>query len=277
MKRFAPAKINLCLDVISKRKDGYHDLEIIMQTISLYDEIELEKAEKIALECDKPHIPTDCRNTAFRAAEEFFLYTKISGGCQIKIKKIIPDGAGLGGGSSDAAEVILGLNSIYNTNLKEEEMLKIAAKIGADVPFFILKGTCVAEGIGEKLTKIENNTDPYIIIYKPDFSISTKWVYENLKLQKNDGNEKFETIKNALKSNDIKTLSRCLFNKLEDVSIYKYPEINMIKKQLEEYGAEGALMTGSGSAVFGIFADKNTAEKTLEKLKTKQVFLVKFI
>lgn len=276
MKCLAPAKINLALDVLRKREDGYHDLCMIMQTVSLYDEIDIERDFTISIDSNKKDIPLDNRNLAWKAAEAFFEYTKIDGGCKIYIKKVIPDGAGLGGGSSNAAQVILALNEIYNTELSSEEMQKIAVKIGADVPFFIVKGCCLAEGIGEILTPIENSADVFVLIYKPDFSISTKWVYENLNLQdKKQHNLKVDL--HLLKDKNNTFFKDKMFNVLEDVSVTKYPEISNIKTMLNDLGAEGAMMTGSGSAVFGIFTDETLAKKAFKTLKNNNVFLVKFI
>ncbi|MBR3604480.1 MAG: 4-(cytidine 5'-diphospho)-2-C-methyl-D-erythritol kinase [Candidatus Gastranaerophilales bacterium] len=275
MKYFAPAKINLSLDVIKKREDGYHELKMIMQTISLYDELDIEKNDIILLECNKKNIPVDKRNLVWKAAEEFFKYTKIKGGCKIYINKVIPDGAGLGGGSSDAATVLMVLNKIYETNLTKQELINIGVKIGADVPFFIIGGTCLAEGIGEKLTKIENKTNPYILVYKPDFSISTKWVYENLNLN-NKPYYNIDEIVDDL-SNNNKAFATKIFNYLEDVSIKKFNEIEHIKSLLKTNGADGVLMSGSGSSVFGIFFNENLAKKAFNKLKNNNVFLTKFI
>lgn len=270
----APAKINLSLDVMKKRSDGYHDLKMIMQTISLYDEIDIEKNNIISIESNKKNIPLDNRNLAWKAAELFFQYTGISGGCKIYITKNIPDGAGLGGGSSDAATVLIALNEIYNTNLLKKELINIAIKIGADVPFFILKGTCLAEGIGEILTKIENKTNPYVLIYKPEFSISTKWAYENLKFENKphyDVDKIVENLKNKnYKFDDI-------FNYLEDVSISKYSEISTIKNKMKKLGATGSLMSGSGSSVFGIFDDEIKVKKAFEHFEKNRIFLTKFI
>lgn len=271
---YAPAKINLSLDIIRKREDGYHELEMIMQTVSLYDELTIEKADKITLSSNKTDIPLDNRNLAWKAADAFFTYTNIKGGCSIYIKKVIPDGAGLGGGSSDAATVLLALNEIYKADLTEKELCDISVKLGADVPFFILKGTCLAEGIGEKLTKIENNTAPYILIYKPEFSISTKWAYENLNLSdkpKYDIKKIVENIKSAdYKYDDI-------FNYLEDVSVPEFSEISDIKTKLKNLGATGVLMSGSGSSVFGIFDNKNLALKAMDSFEKNSIFLVNFI
>ncbi len=270
----SPAKINLSLDVVSKRCDGYHELKMIMQTVSLYDEINIEKDDNISIDCNKKNIPLNKKNLAWKAADAFFEYTSIKGGCKIFINKNIPDGAGLGGGSSNAATVLLALNELYNTNLTDDELINIGVKIGADVPFFILKGTCLAEGIGEKLTKIENNTNPYVLIYKPQFSISTKWAYENLKLDRKpvyNINKIIENLKDKnYNYNDI-------FNYLEDVSISKYPEINNIKNKMKNLGATASLMSGSGSSVFGIFDDEIAAKKAFENFEKNSIFLTKFI
>lgn len=273
---YAPAKINLSLDVIKKRDDGYHELKMIMQTVSLYDEIDIRKDEKISLDSNKKNIPLDQKNLAWKAADLFFKYTKISGGCKIYIKKIIPDGAGLGGGSSDAAQVLIALNEIYGTNLTDEELQSIGLQIGADVPFFILKGTCLAEGIGEKLTVIENNTHPYVLIYKPEFSISTKWVYENLNIE-NKNCFDINIIKDSLINDDRKKLCGNMYNALEKVVAEKYSEIKTIKSKLINLGSQASLMTGSGSAVFGLFYDENRAKHAYKSMSDKQVFLVNFI
>ena len=269
----AYAKINLCLDVLRKREDGYHELKMIMQTVSLYDEIDIEKADVISIECNKNDIPLNNKNLAWKAADAFFGYTSIKSGCKINLIKNIPDGAGLGGGSSNAATVLLALNDIYNTNLSNEELINIAVKIGADVPFFILKGTCLSEGIGEKLTKIKNNTDPYILIHKPSFSISTKWAYENLKLD-NKINYNVDKIVENLKDKNYDF--KDIFNYLEDVSVSEYPQINDIKNKMKNYGATASLMSVSGSSVFGIFNDKNAAETAFGSFEKNTVFLAKF-
>ena len=269
----AYAKINLSLDILRKREDGYHELKMIMQTVSLYDEIYIEKADTISIECNKDDIPLNNKNLAWKAADAFFNYTSINSGCKIKLIKNIPDGAGLGGGSSDAATVLLALNGIFNTNLTNEELIDIAVKIGADIPFFILQGTCLAEGIGEKLTKIENNTDPYILIHKPSFSISTKWAYENLKLDNKNNYDVDKIVENLKDKNyDFKDI----FNYLEDVSVSEYPQINDIKNKMKNYGATASLMSGSGSSVFGIFNDKNAAQTAFESFEKNTVFLTKF-
>ena len=275
MKYFAPAKINLFLDVLNKRDDGYHNLSMIMQTIDLCDEIDIEKAEKILLECNKDGIPLNEKNLVWKAADLFFEYTKINGGCKIYLKKVIPDGAGLGGGSSDAAQVLIALNEIYDTKLSNEQLKGIAVKIGADVPFFIDKGCCLAEGIGDILTPIENNTNPYVLVYKPEVSISTKWVYESLNLNNKKEKNKDELIE-LLRVGNMKFYDG-IFNVLEDVSITKYPEIEDVKNKFKNLGATNAMMTGSGSAVFAIFVDEIKAKEALGHFEKERIFFTKFI
>ena len=275
MKYFAPAKINLFLDVLNKRDDGYHNLSMIMQTIDLCDEIDIEKAEKISLECNKDGIPLNEKNLVWKAADLFFEYTKINGGCKIYLKKVIPDGAGLGGGSSDAAQALIALNEIYDTKLSNEQLKGIAVKIGADVPFFIEKGCCLAEGIGDILTPIENNTNPYVLVYKPEVSISTKWVYESLNLNNKKEKNKDELIE-LLRVGNMKFYDG-IFNVLEDVSITKYPEIEDVKNKFKNLGATNAMMTGSGSAVFAIFVDEIKAKEALGHFEKERIFFTKFI
>lgn len=272
----APAKINLALDIVKKREDGYHELCMIMQTVSLYDTINIEKADKIKISCNDPKIPTNEKNLVYKAADAFFKHENISGGCEIYLKKSIPDGAGLGGGSSDAAETILVLNKLYNTNLTEESMKNIAVKIGADVPFFISKGTCVSKGIGEKLTATENNLKGTVLICKPNFSVSTKWAYENFDLSKKK-NYNFKKVLNSVKTGDINCYSKYKFNVFEDVVKKYYPETEEIKKTMLNCGSKAAMMTGSGSAIFGIFDDDKTAETAISSLKKYKCFLTKFI
>lgn len=274
MLYYAPAKINLSLDIIKKREDGYHELKMIMQTVSLYDKIDIEISDKMVLSSNKNDIPLDERNLVWKAADLFFNYTKISKKCSIYIEKNIPDGAGLGGGSSDAATTLIALNEIFKTNLSENILKRLAVKIGADVPFFIIKGTCLAEGIGEKLTKIENKTNPYILIYKPEFSISTKWAYENLKLN-NKPFYDIDKIIGNLKNEQYNFED--IFNYLEDVSIPHFSQIKDVKNTMKNLGATASMMSGSGSSVFGIFNDKIKAKQAFEYFEKSRTFLVNFI
>jgi 4-diphosphocytidyl-2-C-methyl-D-erythritol kinase len=259
-------KINLALDVLGKRTDGYHDVRLIMQTVSLCDRVEVEIGSELSLKSNLPFIPTDNRNIAYRAAEEFFAYTKIKGGAKIYLDKKIPVGAGLGGGSSNGAAVICALNSLYKTNLSKSEMEKLAAKTGADTAFFITGGTCLAEGLGEVITPIPSKLSGYVLIFKPRFSVSTKWVYENLALDSGILRPDIDKIIWQLKTGDIPSLAQNMANVLESVTEKRYPQIKAIKEIMMKNGALGAMMSGSGSAVFGIFDDEKAARNCAEKI-----------
>ncbi|MBR0277368.1 MAG: 4-(cytidine 5'-diphospho)-2-C-methyl-D-erythritol kinase [Clostridia bacterium] len=276
MKYFAPAKINLSLEIVKRLENGYHELCMIMQTVSVFDEIDIEKDDKISVFCDKDFVLHNEENTVFKAAKEFFEFTKKDGGCKISIKKNIPVGAGMGGGSSDAAEVLIALNNIYKTNLSKEILCEIAVKIGADVPFFIEKGCCIAKGIGEKLTSVKNLLEPYIVIYKPDFSISTAEAYKNFDFSKK-GENKISKVTEALLTGNIDLFKKYAFNDFESSLGEKYLKIEKIKNMLKNDGAYSALMTGSGSAVFGFFSEKSKAEQCFKKYDSDKVFLAKFI
>jgi 4-diphosphocytidyl-2-C-methyl-D-erythritol kinase len=259
-------KINLALDVLGKRTDGYHDVRLIMQTVSLCDRVEVEIGSELSLKSNLPFIPTDNRNIAYRAAEEFFAYTKIKGEAKIYLDKKIPVGAGLGGGSSNGAAVICALNSLYKTNLSKSEMEKLAAKTGADTAFFITGGTCLAEGLGEVITPIPSKLSGYVLILKPRFSVSTKWVYENLALDSGILRPDIDKIIWQLKTGDIPSLAQNMANVLESVTEKRYPQIKAIKEIMMKNGALGAMMSGSGSAVFGIFDDEKAARNCAEKI-----------
>ncbi|HAX61997.1 MAG TPA: 4-(cytidine 5'-diphospho)-2-C-methyl-D-erythritol kinase [Elusimicrobia bacterium] len=250
MKLKANAKINLFLDILGKRKDGYHNLKTIFQEISLPDEIWLKEIKTgVKIFCDNPKIPTDKRNLVYKAADLLKRYSGIKKGVEIKIKKRIPIGAGLGGGSSDAASVLKGLNKLWKLNFSKNQLIKIAKKIGADVPFFILGGKCLGEGIGAQLTPLKIKKKEWYVIVKPSFEISTRTVY--LRLTKT---VKIDKIKKYI-------------NRLEDVVIPLYPEIKKIKDLLTESGAEFSLMSGSGSCVFGFVKNKKSGEEIKNRLK----------
>jgi len=253
-----PAKINLCLDIIRKRADGYHELDMIMHEIPLYDIVTVEKSDGISLTCDIPDIPCDHTNIACKAALEFFKFTNINGGAKIHIQKEIPHGAGLGGGSSDGAAVIKLLNELYNAGLTNEQMEEIGLKIGADVPFFIQGGCAIAQGIGEKLIKLPEISGVYILLVKPDFSINTKWAYSQIDFKKFPQHISTAKIADAVKSNNISYIAKNTFNMLETAVNNK--DIENIKATMKLGGADGAIMSGSGSCVFGLFSDKGKAE-----------------
>ncbi|OQB15268.1 MAG: 4-diphosphocytidyl-2-C-methyl-D-erythritol kinase [Firmicutes bacterium ADurb.Bin193] len=275
----APAKINPALDIVGKRPDGYHSLEMIMQTIALYDEIEITKAEKIEVYTDSPFVPNDERNIAYRAAQAFFTATAIKGGAKIVIHKNIPVGAGLAGGSADAAAVLNGLNGLYGAELSKERLEKIGVTLGADVPFFFTGGTCVAKGLGEVLTPIVPALKGFAVIVKPSFFVSTKWGYQNFIQSEVKIRPDIDRAVSAIRNGDLNELGANMINVLESVTAKKYPRIEEIKKDLLKNGAKGAVMSGSGSAVFGLFEDEKSAHLCADKIKrnNEAVFVVPLI
>jgi len=269
------AKVNITLDITGKRPNGYHDVRMIMQTISLCDDIDIEKNKDIIVSCDVSYIPCNQTNLAYKAAKAFFEYKGIDCGAKIHITKRIPSGAGLGGGSSNAAGVIMALNTIYEAGLSTKECMLIGAKIGADVPFFILGGTCLAEGIGEKLTPLPHMPKCYIVLAKPAFSVSTKSVYQNLDLSKIYIKPHTTQVISAIKGGNMLSIASGMVNVLETVSSKKYPEIETYKKEMLSCGALGSIMSGSGSTVFSVFDNLEKAQNCVEVMRkhTKDVFL----
>lgn len=269
-KTLAPAKINLGLEIGKKNIDGYHEVEMIMQSISLFDEIEISKScdSKIDVISDKKiSCPTE-QNIAYRAALEFFEYTKIKNhGIRIKIKKNIPMCAGLAGGSADGAGVIVGLNKAFETNLNFSQMCEIGAKIGSDIPFCVIGGAAAARGIGTELTPINTMPDCAVLIIKPDFSISTANAYSRFDSLIIDKKHSMNLLEAALKSRDLLKICSNLYNRFED--IIDNEEIFNIKQKLDSFGAVGSLMTGSGSAVYGVFDDIKKAKICLQDLYGK--------
>ena len=281
----AYAKINLGLDVLRRREDGYHELRMIMQTVGIYDTVTFEKTDKrweITLRTDNHLLPTDEHNLMVKAAKKMWECYDLPGGLSMTLKKKIPMAAGLAGGSSDAACVIKGISEIYGLGLSTEELCKTGVTIGADVPYCIVGGTCLAEGIGEKLTLIgESLAGTATVIIKPDFDVSTKYVYENLHADTLSYHPDIDAQMKAVGEGDLKGCVSLMGNVLERVSVTKYPEIDEIKEELKQLGAMGAMMSGSGPSVFGIFADRITAEKAAAKLaerrKTAAVFATEWI
>lgn len=262
MKVKAPAKINLGLHVINNRKDGYHNIETVFYPISLYDELEINKGEKFNFICSNSNIELDKNNSILKAkiALEEEIGVKLE--CTIHLKKYIPIGAGLGGGSSDAAAVLKALNESYNLNISVSSLELLAGKIGSDVPFFIKAVPCFATKKGEEMEEL-NLTLPFpILIVNPDIHISTKWAYENIKPLNPETN--LQIIFNSF-NNDFERLREYVKNDFEKIVFNKFPSIKEIKEQLYKEGALFALMTGSGSTVFGIFPDLITAKKAKRK------------
>lgn len=259
----SPAKVNLRLEILKKREDGYHELRTIFQKISLHDTLRfsLKKGKGVSIATDHPKLPIGKNNLVYKAVQSMMKVSGYSGGIDIEIEKRIPLGAGLGGGSSNAATTLRALNHLLKTDLPEKALMGMGLEIGADVPFFFLKGAAIGSGIGERLRKVELPDLWYVLIY-PNFEVSTRWAYHNFVLT----NQQFHiNLRGFLKTP--KGISRILLNHLEAVVSKKYPQIGLMKKTLSSAGALGALMTGSGPTVFGLFAEKRSATAAYEKIK----------
>lgn len=265
----AYAKINIGLDVLRKRLDGYHDVSMIMQTIDLYDQININKNDEytINIKSNLSFLPNDSRNIVFKATELFFKELGINSGVDIKIKKSIPVSAGLAGGSADAAATLLALNNLYSCNLSNSDLMELGVRIGADVPYCILKGTALSEGIGEKLTQLKPFPDCYLVVVKPPISVSTKYVYDNLVLNDNTIHPDINALIAAINNGDLYTIANHMDNILENVTIKKYPIIQQIKDKLLRQNAVTSIMSGSGPSVYGIFDDYTLALNSYKMLR----------
>lgn len=275
----ARAKINLGLDVLRKREDGYHEVRMIMQMIQLYDKIHLKLSEKpgIHIQTNLWYLPVNEDNLVYKAAKLLMDEFSVEQGLDICLEKHIPVAAGMAGGSTDAAAVLVGVNRMFELGLSMEDLMKRGVKIGADVPYCVMRGTALAEGIGEKLTPLPQMPPCYIVIAKPKISVSTKFVYGNLKANELTEHPDIDAQIKALYAGDLKALCENMGNVLETVTIPAYPVIGEIKRTMLEYGAVGSLMSGSGPTVFGIFEKQEDARKAYEMLKgedgTRQVYL----
>ncbi len=260
----APAKINLFLHVLRKRADNYHDIVSLMQKITLSDELRFSlRTEGITLNCPNSDLPNTEDNLVFRAAQAILDYTNCPSGIEITLNKNIPQAAGLGGGSSDAATTLMAINEICSLGLNKTRLMKLGAKLGADVPFFIFGNAALAYGIGDKLKTWQNILKLNLVLINPAFPLSTKMVYENLNLRLT--REKINySIPPIFTLSDI--ISE-LHNDLEKISFKMYPELTDLKQLLLKHGAQGALMSGSGPTLFGIFNDENSAKKALGFIK----------
>ncbi len=260
---FANAKINLSLDVCRRRDDGYHEVSMIMQEVSLCDKLEIEQCEGEGIELECNSLVCDEGNIAYRAAALFYSHTGIKKLCRIKLEKNIPVCAGLGGGSSDAAAVLKALNELNSFPIPKSEICKLALKLGADVPFFIGGGTALAEGIGEKLTPLLCPEKKWVAIVKPDIDISTPLAYREID-SKPTVHPDTKGACRSLEAGDYELMYKYCGNSFEQVCEDKYPEIGIIKKHMMDYGAEFAMMSGSGPTVFGIFGSEQEAKKAFE-------------
>lgn len=271
----AYAKINLSLDVLYKRDDGYHELEMIMQQISLKDIITLrEIPEGIKITCDNPEVPLNSSNLVHKAYKAICNKYNIHKGAWIDINKNIPIAGGLAGGSTDAAAVLKGLNKLWNLRLGDRELMRVGEEIGSDVPFCIIGGTVIAEGRGEKLTQLKSFKDKWLLIANPDVKVSTGYVYNNLNLSKINNHPNTKEIVECINNDDIAGVSKKMVNVLESVTTREYPIINEIKKSMLKHGALGSMMSGSGSTVFGIFRNQSEAIKCKDALKNSIEHLI---
>ncbi|MBQ3265879.1 MAG: 4-(cytidine 5'-diphospho)-2-C-methyl-D-erythritol kinase [Ruminococcus sp.] len=274
----APAKINLTLDIVGRRADGYHDVAMVMQAVSLYDTVTVEttdgEGEGIEVCCPAyPDVPCDDSNIVCKAAKAFFQTGIAPKPLKITIDKVIPTQAGLAGGSSDGAAVVLALNRLFDAGLTMDEMADICARFGSDVPFCLLGGTMLATGTGTTLKKLRAMPACHIVICKPEISVSTAAAYATCDAREPKGFLYTDELIKRLYSRDVRGLSSCLYNEFEQVM--ELPVINEIKKTMLSRKALGASMSGSGSAVYGIFLDKKKAEKCVNVLREKynKVFL----
>ena len=272
------AKINLTLDVLGRRGDGYHTVKMLMQTVSLFDLVLVDKiSHGIALSSNLKYLPTNEKNLAYKAAELFFKRTGVSGGARIMIHKNIPVAAGLAGGSGNCAAVLCALNMLYNTDLSAEELCKLGAELGADVPYCIMGGTYLAEGIGEKLTRLPQMPRSTVLIVKPPINISTASIYEQIDSAEISEHPDTDAVIAAIGNGNIKGIADGLCNVMEAVTRVKNPIIGGIKKKMIGNGALGAVMSGSGPSVFGIFDSYKRAKLSADSFayQYKDVFLVK--
>lgn len=276
----AYAKINLSLDVTGKRSDGYHLLSTIMQTIDLYDIITISKINNgIWLSCNKKYMPLDNRNLAYKAAKLFIDTYNIKDGIKIDIEKHIPVSAGLGGGSTDAAAVLRAMRSMYKLGISDNELKKLALKVGTDVVYCISGGTALCEGIGEKVKKITPFKNHILVLVKPSFGVSSKDIYNNLDLNKINRHPNTMLLMKAIRNDDLKELGKNMRNVLENVTLKKHFVLKQIKKESITLGALGALMSGSGPTIFALFDDMLKAQLYYDKMRSryKEVFITRTI
>ena len=273
------AKINLSIDVLGKRQDGYHLVEMIMQTIDLYDFIEIteRKDDKILIESTSKEIPLDCNNIVYKASNLIKEKFDINKGLDIYIQKNIPVAAGMAGGSSNAAAILLGLNKLWNLNLSDQKLKEIGLKLGADVPFCIKGGAALATGIGEELTPIKGlDKDVSVLVCKPDLFVYTKEVYDCIDSKDIEKRPDTKFLIDCLKHNRTRQLAENMFNVLEEVTASKHPVIQQIKDTMTKNKALGAMMSGSGPTVFGLYENQEDAIKCKSILENqfKQPFVV---
>ena len=281
-KQRAYAKINLGLDVLRRRPDGYHEVKMVMQTVDIYDDLFLEKTEKpgVELQIEGSELTAGKDNLNCRAAELYMEEKGIAGGVKIRLVKRIPIAAGMAGGSSDAAATLRGMNELWETGCSAQELQKLGVRLGADIPYCVVGGTMLSEGIGEILTPLPAPPECVLLIAKPEISVSTKFVYENLHADTLKSHPDIDGMVEAIRRGQLEGITERMGNVLETVTTKTYPVIEEIKTVMKEKGAENALMSGSGPTVFGIFGQKEQAEAAAAILRerdlAKQVFVTAF-
>ena len=270
MREKAYAKVNITLDVVGKREDGYHLLKMIMQNIDIYDVITIEKIESgIEITCNKPYVPTDGRNLAYKAAKLFKDTFNITSGVSINIKKNIPVAAGLAGGSTDCAAVLKIMNKLFQVNADNEKLMELGVKLGADVPYCINGGTALCEGIGEILTPLKPFKNHIIVLVKPPFGVSTKDVYKNFDLGRVKNHPETDKVITYMNEDNLYEVAKNMKNLLENVTLKKHKVISSIKSEMESLGAIKAMMSGSGPTVFAFFDDMMKAQRCYDEMKKK--------
>lgn len=275
----ALAKVNLGLDVVRRREDGYHEVRMVMQTIHLFDRLEMKKntSGEITIATNLSFLPTNENNLVYKAAKLLKDEFGIKDGIDVKLHKHIPVAAGMAGGSTDGAAVLYGMNRLFGLGLSKEDMMKRGVKLGADVPYCVMRGTALAEGIGEELTALPPMVKCPVLIAKPAIGVSTKFVYENLKLNDKTIHPDIDQLISDIKAKDLRAIAGDMGNVLETVTIPNYPIIAQIKEHMMEHGALNSMMSGSGPTVFGLFDNEDVAMEAYEAMRAsnlaKQVYL----
>lgn len=275
----ALAKINLGLDVVRRREDGYHKVRMIMQTIHLYDRLDIKRTQEpgIQIQTNLSFLPVNENNLIYKAAKLLMDEFSITDGVSVKLDKRIPVAAGMAGGSTDAAAMLIGVNRLFSLGLTKRQLMERGVQIGADVPYCIMRGTALAEGIGEELSPLPPMVKCPVLIAKPSISVSTKFVYQNLKLDDTTIHPDIDRMIDDIKAKNLHDIAAHMGNVLETVTIPNYPVIDEIKKHMLSNGAVGAMMSGSGPTVFGLFDDEDTAKKAYKAMRSshlaRQVYL----
>lgn len=280
--RKAYAKINIGLDVLRRRKDGYHELKMIMQTVDICDDLVFERTEQpgIVIQSDHEELPVDGSNLIYKAADLLMRDKGITEGVKITLTKRIPIAAGMAGGSSDAAATMHGVNELFGMGYSIQELQELGVKLGADIPYCLVGGTMLSEGIGEILTPLPAPPDCFLVVAKPDINVSTAFVYGNLHADRLTYHPDIDGMIRALQADNLRGITDRLGNVLETVTVKEYPIIEEIKELMRSMGAENALMSGSGPSVFGIFTEGRAAEAAARAVEDKklagQIFVTTF-